>query len=151
MSDQRFRKQQNLTQDKVQEVTSSMIKEIKLQSTYKYFKFFSAEDIIFEYPSILKISLEANEIPIRKGKIKPEIRYSTEGPGKQYIETHGPGPFKEEIEIHPLKPHGSKQIEIRTDIIKYIPGLKNSASLKLTILDSEDQHRGHKMLKSEFS
>jgi len=86
MSDQRFRKQQNLTQDKVQEVTSSMIKEINLQSTYKCFKFFSAEDIIFEYYSILKISLEANEIPIRKGKIKPEIRYSTEGPGKQYME-----------------------------------------------------------------
>jgi hypothetical protein len=48
MSDQRFRKQQNLTQDKVQEVAPSMIKEIKLQSTYKCFKFFSVEGFIFE-------------------------------------------------------------------------------------------------------
>jgi len=55
VSDQRVRKQQNLNQDKVQEITPSMIKEIKLQSTYKCFKFFSVEGIIFEYPSILKI------------------------------------------------------------------------------------------------
>ena len=146
MSDERFRKQQNLTQNKVQEVTPSMIKEIKLLSTYKRFKFFLVEGIIFEYPSILKIRLEANEIPIRKGKIKPEIRYSTEGPGNQYTESHGTGPFKEEIEIPPLKPHESKQIEIRTDIIKYIPKLTNPVSLNLTVLDSEDQHRGYEVL-----
>ena len=146
MSDQRFKKQQNLTQDKVQEVTPSMIKEIKLQRTYKCFKFFSLEGIIFEYPSILKISLEANEIPIRKGKIKPKIRYSTEGPGGRYTEAHGTGPFKEEIEIPPLKPHESKNIEIRTDIIKYIPRLTNPASLQLMVLDSEDQHRGYEIV-----
>ena len=123
-----------------------MIKKIELLSTYRCFKIFQVGGIIFEHPSVLHISLETNEVAQRKGKIKLEFRYSTEGPEKQYMETHGPGPFKEEIEIPPMKSHESRQIEIRTDIIKYIPGLKNPASLKLTVLDSDDQHRGYEIV-----
>jgi hypothetical protein len=99
-------------QNNIQDIDASVIKEVKLRSTYRCFRVFQAEEVIFDYPAILHINLEANKAPLGKGNIKLEFRYSSEGPGKEYMTAHGPGPFKEEIEILPLKPYESRQIEI---------------------------------------
>lgn len=136
----------NFKQDEIQDINPGVIKEVKLLSTYRYFRVFRAKDVIFDYPAILHIGLKANKAPIGKGNIKLEFRYSSEGPGKSTTTSYGPGPFKEKIEILPLKPYESRQIEIRTHSINYIPRVVNPASLMLTVLDSKGRHKGYKTL-----
>lgn len=116
-------------QNEIQETTPGVIKEVKLRSTYRYFRVFRTKELIFDYPAILHISLKANKAPIEKGSIKLEFRHSSEGSGKSIATAHGPGPFKEEIEILQLKPYESRQIETRTRSINYIPRVLNPATL----------------------
>jgi hypothetical protein len=133
-------------QNEIQETTPGVIKEVKLRSTYRYFRVFRTKELIFDYPAILHISLKANKAPIEKGSIKLEFRHSSEGSGKSIATAHGPGPFKEEIEILQLKPYESRQIETRTRSINYIPRVLNPATLTLTVLDSKGQYKGYKTL-----
>lgn len=122
----------------------NIIKKIELWSTYRCFKIFKVEGVIFKYPSILRISLVANEAPLQKWKIKPEFSYSWKNPGGERGTATGSPPFTEEIEIPPLKPNECKQIKIRIDAMREILGLINPASLKLYIFNSEGECQGFK-------
>lgn len=131
----------SFVQDENQEITPDIIKEVKLRSTYRYFRVFRTKEMIFDYPAILDISLKANKAPVDQGSIKLNFRYKT-----SMVEAHGPGPFKEEIRILKLKPYESRRIEVKTRVINYIPRIQNPASLELEVLNSKGQQTGFKTL-----
>lgn len=137
----KFRKQQNPGHAPLQKVSSSVIKKVELRSTYRYFKIFQVEGIIFGYPIILHISVGANKDPLRKWIIRPNFTVNTEGPGNQSGTSSGSPPFKEEIKIPPLEPNECKKIKIKTDAIRIIPRVTNPSSLELDVFDSEGQHQ----------
>lgn len=136
----------SIVQNEIQEFTPDIIKETELRSAYRYFRVFRTKDVIFDYPAVLSIRLQADKAPIERGSIRPEFRHTSNGSGRSIDSAHGPGPFKEQIETPQLQPHESRKIEIRTRSIKYIPRILNPASLTLTVLNSKDQHRGYKTL-----
>jgi hypothetical protein len=127
-------------------VDPGVLRRIELRSSYKFYKIFRPRSVLFGQPAELKISLKANEFPLRKGRIKPEFQYSWGNNRDLGCGTSsGAGPFKE-TEIPALNPHESREIKIQIDMIHYIARINNPASLTLDVYDSKGIRTGHRIV-----